>query len=498
MPAESLEDQPVVIAENVELGYGRTPVLSGVQLEVRQGDFWCFIGPNGEGKTTLIKALLGAVKPRRGQIALRSDFIKRTRIGFVPQESELNPAVSTTVQEFILGGTIGVSLDAATRRIRLEQSMKLMEILRFRERRIWELSGGQRQRALIARALVRDPLMMIVDEPTAGLDFAAAAGLLETITQLNRQKGITVVFVTHDLDIGARNSSHVALFRGGKVLAGPTREVFNSSNLSATFGAPMEVRWHADGKGSVHSLEAPSEKTESIRETFLEESIEGVQRDKVQGQFQSSSPYSSSDASVESQTKPADDSGDSVSQQQQQPGLAQGVIDEAGPRPALTQVESLDALLVTHLPEVETDTDPEEESLSLDQAEASSEDRIDDSPSVRKTTAGSKAKKSTAKSSSSKVADSTPVSKSGSSAKKTRKASSPAKSRSTSAKKTPSTEDKTSEARGSAKTKEKATSKGKSAVKPKATPRKAAGKTTTTAARKSTTRKAVRSKAGKE
>ncbi len=277
MPTETLEDQPVVIAENVELGYGRTPVLSGVQLEVRQGDFWCFIGPNGEGKTTLIKALLGAVKPRKGQIALRSDFIKRTRIGFVPQETEINPAVSTTVQEFILGGMIGVPVDGATRKLRLDQSMKLMEIQRFRERRIWELSGGQRQRVLIARALVRDPLMMIVDEPTAGLDFAAAAGLLETITQLNRQKGITVVFVTHDLDIGANKSSHVALFRGGRVQAGPTREVFNSENLSETFGAPMDVRWREDGTASVHSKVEPAEQTGRIRETFLEESIQGVE-----------------------------------------------------------------------------------------------------------------------------------------------------------------------------------------------------------------------------
>lgn len=495
MPAESLEDQPVVIAENVELGYGRTPVLSGVQLEVRQGDFWCFIGPNGEGKTTLIKALLGAVKPRRGQIVLRSDFIKRTRIGFVPQESELNPAVSTTVQEFILGGMIGVPLDAATRKIRLEQSMKLMEIIRFRERRIWELSGGQRQRALIARALVRDPLMMIVDEPTAGLDFAAAAGLLETITQLNRQKGITVVFVTHDLDIGVRNSSHVALFRGGKVLAGRTSEVFNSANLSTTFGAPMEVNWRADGKGSVHSLEAPSEKTESLRETFLEESIEGVKQEENQVRVHSSSPFgSSSESNAESKSKDLTSGsgvtstktlGDTTIDADRQSGLDHKNIKEE--KPALTKVESLDALLVANLPEVEIDEGFEEDYSDSDHSGASSEAGTEEPLPVIKPAPSSRPKKHGSRSGSSKSAQSSSVSKVGSVAKKARKTSSATKSKVASTKKTSvveveaEAESKPGEARTKTATKPKA--------KTKTSTRKAAAKTTTTTAAKAKTPK---------
>lgn len=516
MPAESLEDQPVVIAENVELGYGRTPVLSGVQLEVRQGDFWCFIGPNGEGKTTLIKALLGAVKPRRGQIVLRSDFIKRTRIGFVPQESELNPAVSTTVQEFILGGMIGVPLDAATRKIRLEQSMKLMEIIRFRERRIWELSGGQRQRALIARALVRDPLMMIVDEPTAGLDFAAAAGLLETITQLNRQKGITVVFVTHDLDIGVRNSSHVALFRGGKVLAGRTSEVFNSANLSTTFGAPMEVNWRADGKGSVHSLEAPSEKTESLRETFLEESIEGVKQEENQVRVHSFSSSGSSESSVESKSKDLASGsgttstktlglGDSSVDADRQSGLDQ--INNKLEKPVSTKVESLDALLVSNLPEVEIDEDIEEGSIDSDQSGASSEEGSDDSLPVRKPAANSRPKKPGSRSGSSKSAQSSSVSKIGSAAKKARKASNTTRPKAAANKKTSvaEAESKSGKTRTKTATKAKAktkTSTSKAATKTTTAEVKAKAKTPKSTARnsaaKSSKAKAVKGKDKKE
>jgi len=365
MASDRIEDQPVVVVENVELGYGRIPVLTAVQMEVRQGDFWCFIGPNGEGKTTLIKALLGAVRPRRGQIALRSDFMKRTRIGFVPQESELNPAVSTTVQEFISCGMIGLPIDSSTRRLRLEQSMKLMEILRFRDRRIWELSGGQRQRALIARALVRDPLMMIVDEPTAGLDFAAAAGLLETITQLNKEKGITVIFVTHDLDIAANHSSHVALFRGGRALTGPTRELLTSENHSDTFGVSMEVTWLSSGGASIRSRVSPAEHTESLRETFLQEQIEGAPQESGVNKLKNFNSESASETSAQRYEADNDNKSASLSLKTFDSDKSTDAEESPGlpttSTPMLQGIGSLEALLVKTSGDEESDYDTEEQ-----------------------------------------------------------------------------------------------------------------------------------------
>jgi ABC-type cobalamin/Fe3+-siderophores transport system ATPase subunit len=103
----------------------------------------------------------------------------------------------------------------------LKQILEMLGLTRLRTQSFWTLSGGQRQRCLIARALVRDPLLLIVDEPTAGLDLAAATGLLELITDLSRNKGITVVFVTHDLRIAAQRASHIAFFKSAKVTAGP-------------------------------------------------------------------------------------------------------------------------------------------------------------------------------------------------------------------------------------------------------------------------------------
>jgi ABC-type Mn2+/Zn2+ transport system ATPase subunit len=249
------EAKPVLAVEQADLGYGRQAVLRDVNVQIHQGEFWCLLGPNGEGKSTFIKALLGALRPLRGKIFLRPDFANRTRLGFVPQECELNPTVPTTVTEFVCCGFVGLSLAAHVRASRLKQILEMLGLTRLREQSFWTLSGGQRQRCLIARALVRDPLLLIVDEPTAGLDLAAATGLLEVITDLSRNKGITVVFVTHDLQIAAQRASHIAFFKSGQVTAGPLGAVFTEENLSRTFGVPIEVRRDAAGWTAIAQTE---------------------------------------------------------------------------------------------------------------------------------------------------------------------------------------------------------------------------------------------------
>lgn len=246
-----LEEQPVIAVEQATLAYGRHVVLQDVAMSIRQGEFWCFLGPNGQGKTTLIKALLGALRPRRGRVRLRNDFARRTRIGYVPQECELNSAAPTTVSEFILSGLVGVPLSSSMRARRLERLLTLMGLRSARSRSLWRLSGGQRQRAMVARALIRDPLLLIVDEPTAGLDLGAATGVLEMIHALRREHGITIAFVTHDLQIAARRASHAALFHGGRVIGGPMDEVFVDKNLSGAFGVPIEVRVDESGERNV-------------------------------------------------------------------------------------------------------------------------------------------------------------------------------------------------------------------------------------------------------
>ena len=239
---KSEKKDPIVDVAEATFAYGRNVILESVEMQIHDSEFWCFIGPNGEGKTTLIKALLGALRPKRGLIRLRPDFARRTRIGFVPQNCDLNPTVPTTIQSFVIQGTAGLPVGESKLKQRVQKSLEVMGIQHIRDRSIWKVSGGQRQRAMVARALVRDPLLMIVDEPTAGLDLAASSGLLKTITELNRQHGITVIFVTHDLQLAGHHASHVAVFKNRRVICGPVAKALTGENLGNAFGVPTEVR----------------------------------------------------------------------------------------------------------------------------------------------------------------------------------------------------------------------------------------------------------------
>ena len=239
---KSEKKDPIVDVAEATFAYGRNVILESVEMQIHDSEFWCFIGPNGEGKTTLIKALLGALRPKRGLIRLRPDFARRTRIGFVPQNCDLNPTVPTTIQSFVIQGTAGLPVGESKLKQRVQKSLEVMGIQHIRDRSIWKVSGGQRQRAMVARALVRDPLLMIVDEPTAGLDLAASSGLLKTITELNRQHGITVIFVTHDLQLAGHHASHVAVFKNRRVICGTVEEALTGENLGNAFGVPTQVR----------------------------------------------------------------------------------------------------------------------------------------------------------------------------------------------------------------------------------------------------------------
>ena len=239
---KSAKKDPIIEVDEATFAYGRNIILESVEMQIHESEFWCFIGPNGEGKTTLIKALLGALRPKRGFIRLRPDFARRTRIGFVPQNCDLNPTVPTTIKSFVVQGTAGLPVAESKLKQRVLKSLEVMGIQHIRDRSIWKVSGGQRQRAMVARALVRDPLLMIVDEPTAGLDLAASSGLLKTITELNRQHGITVIFVTHDLQLAGHHASHVAVFKNRRVTCGPVAEALTGENLGNAFGVSTEVR----------------------------------------------------------------------------------------------------------------------------------------------------------------------------------------------------------------------------------------------------------------
>jgi zinc transport system ATP-binding protein len=192
--------------DQVTFGYGRLPVVREASLRIRQGEFVALVGPNGSGKTTLIRLGLGLLGATHGVVQLfgtdASSFRERWRVGYVPQRASGATSLPISVGEVVRTGLAG-QLRPGRRftrrhRERLEHVLDLMGLAAVRRQRLTELSGGQQQRALIARALVTGPRLLVLDEPTTGVDAEARAVLRESLEHLVTVEGIAVVYVSHD------------------------------------------------------------------------------------------------------------------------------------------------------------------------------------------------------------------------------------------------------------------------------------------------------------
>ncbi len=225
----------------LSLGYGTTTVLRDVHLAVRPGEFWVFLGQNGGGKTTLIKAILGLIPPQAGQLWHHPILASRERTGFVPQRCDLNPTLPTTVREFVSLGLVGLSHAKNEREERLSWALSQMGMADYARRSYWALSGGQRQRALVARALVRRPSLLVLDEPTNNLDAATEDALLQLLVAFNQERGQTVLLVTHNISLAARHATHVALLHAGHVTAGPKEHVLTAQNLAYLHAGSLDL-----------------------------------------------------------------------------------------------------------------------------------------------------------------------------------------------------------------------------------------------------------------
>ena len=229
----------LVALDDVTLGYDGRPVLEHVSLGVERGEFVALLGPNGAGKTTLFRGMLGLIPVLAGRITY--DFDRRLQPpGYVPQKETLDPIFPLTVFEVVVMGTYArlAPLRPIRRRQRataaacLEQ-VGLADLIRHP---FWTLSGGQRQRVLIARALAAEPTLLLLDEPTAGIDPGAEAGIMELIARLNHERALTVVLVSHHLRLVRSVVRTVIWVEDGVVTRGSTAELLAPERLATVFG----------------------------------------------------------------------------------------------------------------------------------------------------------------------------------------------------------------------------------------------------------------------
>lgn len=226
----------------VKLGYGRRTVLRDVELDVPRGSFLGIIGPNGGGKTTLLRCLLGLLKPQAGHVHFPEG---RPRFGYVQQRQHVDEIFPLRAEEIVLMGRAGrfgpLRLPGRVDEMMAHRALATVGLEGERRRLYRELSGGQRQRCLIARALASEPDVLVLDEPTNDMDVAGETMLLELVQRVRRESELTVLLVSHLLHVVLSHADHLALVGRGGLTSGPFASLATAEGLSRFYGIELEV-----------------------------------------------------------------------------------------------------------------------------------------------------------------------------------------------------------------------------------------------------------------
>ena len=231
----------LVTFDRAALGYGRRAVLSDLSFTIDEGDFLGLVGPNGSGKTTIVRALLGSLRPLSGAV-IRAPGL---RFGYVPQRDSVDYGFPLRVLEVVLMGRydrIGLAR-RPTRddRARAMAALEHVGIADLADRPLANLSGGQKQRTLIARALVGEPNVLVLDEPTSGMDLVATTQILGLVRALHEDDRLTVLMVSHALNEVVNYVERIALVSEGRFRIGPVDQIMTDEMLSELYGIPVEV-----------------------------------------------------------------------------------------------------------------------------------------------------------------------------------------------------------------------------------------------------------------
>ena len=236
----------LITCENLSFAYEGVTVLQNLNFKVEQGDYLCILGENGAGKSTLMKGLLGLKKSSGGSVVF-GEGLRAREIGYLPQQTPVQKDFPASVQEVVLSGCLsGMGLRpfyGKAEKERAARSMESLEITDLRERCYRDLSGGQQQRVLLARALCATKKVILLDEPVAGLDPLVTINMYKLIERINKDMGITVIMVSHDIQAATRYATHILHLGEDRQLFFGSREDYRHSAAYHSF---------MDGDKAVH------------------------------------------------------------------------------------------------------------------------------------------------------------------------------------------------------------------------------------------------------
>lgn len=245
----------IAVFEVKDLSYkiNRTDIIKDISFVVQKGEYSALIGPNGGGKTTLIRLLLGLEEPTSGSIKLfgkdKNQFKSWDKIGYVPQRvSQIDQYFPATVEEVVkMGRTAKRGLftrESQADRDAVEIAMQKMDVLNLRQKLVGELSGGQRQRVMIARALASEPEVLILDEPNTGVDMVSQNRFYKLLRDLNKEDGMTIVFITHDVGVIADDIQTMLCINQTLLSCNNPHEVLSCSEMSKLYGIDAHLIHH--------------------------------------------------------------------------------------------------------------------------------------------------------------------------------------------------------------------------------------------------------------
>ncbi len=245
-------DQIPIRFDETWFSYDSEPVVRDINFSITPGEFAAILGPNGSGKTTLMKLALGLLKPTSGRVLLfghpAESFTDWHRVGYVPQRTQATESrFPASVREIVNFGSYSgfnpLAIFKRGDRARVDEAMEMAGVQHLASTRVSDLSVGQQQRMLIARSLVRRPDLLVMDEPVAGIDAAGEEQFHTMIRRLNRDMGITIVMVSHDIGAVMREATTCACINRDIVFHGPVHQI-DAEALSRLYGFPVDVLMH--------------------------------------------------------------------------------------------------------------------------------------------------------------------------------------------------------------------------------------------------------------